>query len=105
MNIWRLPSELLVAIQYNNIDRCKELLEAGANCDQIFRINSQNRPAICLGVERGAIQLGEDKRFSIFSGGTWKNNDLSAGCLLRCFPVDLFIRSGSAINLRDSDGK
>ena len=47
-----------MAIQSSDIDRCKELLAAGADCDQTFLINSQNRPAICLGVERGAIQLG-----------------------------------------------
>lgn len=48
----------LVAIQFGDVEQCAALLAAGADADQTFRINSVTRPALCLGVERGAYSLG-----------------------------------------------
>jgi len=73
--LWQIQSQLLVAIQYRDLDQCAKLLAAGADCDQIFKINCQNKPALCIAVERCAYKL-----------------------------VELLIKSGSAINRQDSMG-
>ncbi|ODM94644.1 Ankyrin repeat and protein kinase domain-containing protein 1 [Orchesella cincta] len=76
LNFWHLQSNYLVAVQNGDVDRCKALLAGGVDADQMFKINSQNIPAICIGVERGAYAL-----------------------------VELLLRSGVAVNSRDSRGR
>jgi len=75
LNSWQLNGSYLVAIQYGDVEQCAALLAAGADADQTFKINSITRPALCLGVERGAYPL-----------------------------VELFLRSGVTVNRRDSLG-
>ncbi|OXA57301.1 putative ankyrin repeat protein RF_0381 isoform X2 [Folsomia candida] len=75
LNSWQLNGNYLVAIQYGDVEQCAALLEAGADADQTFKINSVTRPALCLSVERGAYNL-----------------------------VELLLRNGVAVNRRDSKG-
>lgn len=55
---WKLQSQLLVAIQTNDLKTCSDLIASGVDCDQTFKINSQERHALCLGAERGSCSLG-----------------------------------------------
>lgn len=59
LNSWQLNGNYLVAIQYGDVEQCAKLLAQGADADQTFKINSVMRPALCLGVERGAFALGK----------------------------------------------
>lgn len=52
-----LQSQLLVAIQNNDINLAEELLTKGIDPDTRFQVDSQKKPAICLCVERGHIEM------------------------------------------------
>ena len=55
---WNLQSQLLVAIQKDDVMRAKELLADGVDCDARFLFGSHRRPALCLCVERDSLDLG-----------------------------------------------
>jgi hypothetical protein len=55
---WNLQSQLLVAIQKDDVMRAKELLADGVDCDARFNFGSHRRPALCLCVERDSLDLG-----------------------------------------------
>lgn len=55
---WNLQSQLLVAIQKDDVTRAKELLADGVDCDARFLFGSHRRPALCLCVERDSLDLG-----------------------------------------------
>ncbi|XP_057380489.1 ankyrin repeat and protein kinase domain-containing protein 1-like [Daphnia carinata] len=54
---WNLQSQLLVAIQKDDVMRAKELLADGVDCDARFLFGSHRRPALCLCVERDSLDL------------------------------------------------
>lgn len=78
---WNLQSQLLVAIQKDDVMRAKELLADGVDCDARFLFGSHRRPALCLCVERDSVDLGkysfDEKTINRLVGGE-RNN----GCLL-----------------------
>ncbi|XP_022237468.1 serine/threonine-protein phosphatase 6 regulatory ankyrin repeat subunit A-like [Limulus polyphemus] len=55
--LWNLQCRLLVAIQNNDISTAECLLERGVDADVRFHVGSQTRPAICLCVERGHVEM------------------------------------------------
>lgn len=55
---WNLQSQLLVAIQKQDVSRAKQLLDNGVDCDARFMFGSHRRPALCLCVERDSLDLG-----------------------------------------------
>lgn len=56
---WALDSQLLVAINNNDVSRAHQLFQAGVDTDTRFSINSQQRPALCLCVENNARDMGK----------------------------------------------
>ncbi|XP_067142601.1 putative ankyrin repeat protein RF_0381 isoform X1 [Centruroides vittatus] len=52
-----LKSNLLVAIQNNDINLAEGLLTKGVDPDTRFYVDSQEKPAICLCVERGHVEM------------------------------------------------
>lgn len=55
---WNLESQLLVAIQNDNLESARHvLIEKGLDADVRFRTGAQKRPAVCLCVERGNMPM------------------------------------------------
>ncbi|KAL7636590.1 UNVERIFIED_CONTAM: hypothetical protein RMT77_013367 [Armadillidium vulgare] len=73
---WTLNSQLLLAIQNNDVTGASKLFNEGLDADTRFCINSEKLPAICLSV---------------------RNNDLNM--------VKLLIGLGASVNQRDSNGE
>nr|WBG54459.1 tankyrase-like protein [Austinograea rodriguezensis] len=80
---WTLDSQLLVAIQNNDVPRAHQLFQAGVDTDTRFSINSQKRPALCLCVENNAsdmVQLLVELGVSINQGDSVGLTPLHLAC-------------------------
>ncbi|XP_042891876.1 ankyrin repeat and protein kinase domain-containing protein 1-like [Penaeus japonicus] len=80
---WNLDSQLLVAIQNNDVPRVHKLFQEGVDTDTRFSINSQQRPALCLCVENNAqdmVQLFVELGVSINQGDSQGLTALHIAC-------------------------
>lgn len=59
MQLWTLHSQLLVAIQYNDVTAADELLKKGIDPDIRFRMGSHTMPALCLCAEKGHYEMAK----------------------------------------------
>lgn len=59
MQLWTLHSQLLVAIEYNDIPTAKSIFQQGIDPDIRFCIGSHQMPAICLCAERGHYDMAK----------------------------------------------
>jgi hypothetical protein len=63
---WEISSQMLAAIQCKNAEKCTALLAKGVDADQVFKISSVTKPAICLATERGAPEIGKYSIYYVF---------------------------------------
>lgn len=48
-----------MSIRYGTLEECRNLLMAGADSDQMFKINNILKPVIHIAIELAAIDIGE----------------------------------------------
>ncbi|XP_068231063.1 ankyrin repeat and protein kinase domain-containing protein 1-like [Palaemon carinicauda] len=105
---WTLDSQLLVAIQNNDVTRAHQLFQAGVDADTRFSINSQKRPALCLCVENNAmdmVQLLVERGVSINQGDSDGVTPLHIACS-HTYPdlAALLLRARANVNARTNQG-
>ncbi|XP_042234113.1 serine/threonine-protein phosphatase 6 regulatory ankyrin repeat subunit C-like isoform X2 [Homarus americanus] len=105
---WALDSQLLVAIQNNDVNRAQKLFQAGVDTDIRFSINSKQRPALCLCVENNApdmVQLLVSMGVSINQGDSLGLTPLHITCT-QGYPhlARLLINARANVNARTQQG-
>ncbi|XP_071533218.1 uncharacterized protein [Panulirus ornatus] len=105
---WALDSQLLVAIQNNDVNRAHKLFQAGVDTDTRFSINSQQRPALCLCVENNdldMVQLLVELGVSINQGDSGGLTPLHIACT-HGYPhlARLLIKARANVNARTHQG-
>nr|XP_045602866.1 serine/threonine-protein phosphatase 6 regulatory ankyrin repeat subunit B-like isoform X1 [Procambarus clarkii]XP_045602868.1 serine/threonine-protein phosphatase 6 regulatory ankyrin repeat subunit B-like isoform X1 [Procambarus clarkii] len=106
---WALDSQLLVAIQNNDVNRAHKLFQAGVDTDIRFSINSQQRPALCLCVENNALDMVEllvKLGVSINQGDSGGLTPLHIACT-HSYPhlAGLLIKARANVNVRTHEGR
>lgn len=106
---WTLNSQLLVAIQNNDVPRAHQLFQAGVDTDTRFSINSQKRPALCLCVENNAsdmVQLLVELGVSINQGDSVGLTPLHLACT-HGYPnlVGLLLKARANVNARNHQNR
>ncbi|KAK8724190.1 hypothetical protein OTU49_011260 [Cherax quadricarinatus] len=106
---WALDSQLLVAIQNNDVMRAHKLFQAGVDTDIRFSINSQQRPALCLCVENNAldmVQLLVELGVSINQGDSGGLTPLHIACTHSYTNLaGLLIKARANVNARTHQGR
>lgn len=105
---WALDSQLLVAIQNNDVSRAHQLFQAGVDTDTRFSINSQKRPALCICVENNAldmVQLLVERGVSINQGDSGGLTPLHIACS-HGYPhlAGLLLKARANVNGRTNHG-
>jgi len=106
---WTLDSQLLVAIQNNDVPRAHQLFQAGVDTDTRFSINSQKRPALCLCVENNAsdmVQLLVELGVSINQGDSVGLTPLHLACTHGYSDlVGLLLKARANVNARSHQNR
>ncbi|XP_066987146.1 ankyrin repeat and protein kinase domain-containing protein 1-like isoform X1 [Macrobrachium rosenbergii] len=105
---WALDSQLLVAIQNNDVSRAHQLFQAGVDTDTRFSINSQKRPALCICVENNALDMVKllvERGVSINQGDSDGVTPLHIACS-HSYPdlAALLLRARANVNARTNQG-